>query len=223
MEDDMKKAVLALVAVLILSGCARMAFNYAPQRQTLDIPAPNTTATFSVGDRLLERGELVTERVLSVHAPVKGLCYSIPAGRYPMSGAASGRSFFHPEGKVKAHGPCDPVDGLSVADDRPGSLCVVSKYNTLYCYDADISVEDVQRHSDRKTYQALIFSGMAGGRAEFLYVERLGNEVLLSQPVSFDLTSLPLLTFRGARIQVLSYDRNSVTCTVLNGFDARRK
>src|ERR1035441_7845863 len=97
----MKYAIVALA--ILCAGCASVKFNGAQRQVTkVDNPPIGQTVTAYVGDQLLQKGEIVEEKVLCVNKTIGGALYDIPQGTYPQIGYDDEHDYYSSVGVIAA-------------------------------------------------------------------------------------------------------------------------
>lgn len=215
----MKFALLVAVGTLFLSGCA---VKYAPAErvtQLIDEPAIGAVASAQVGDHLLRKGAIVDEEIISVKNMVDGIFYDILPGEYPQLGYTDTERFYMPTGIVR-NPLADEFQGMSVKEDKPTQICVITVFAARSCYDA--SFEIVRRASTRETsfQQTLIYSGRVGNKINIGYREFSNNSArpAFNNDVEYDLSASTTIGYKGAQIEILKADNSGITYKVLSSF-----
>lgn len=81
--------VFIFAVILLLSGCAKMQYNYVGTYSQLDFPPLQQKVSVYVGDRMLIQGVEYKRVFLNVENTSGGVCYTIPHGRYGKVGEDS--------------------------------------------------------------------------------------------------------------------------------------
>ncbi len=218
----MHKVILLFIAILMtgITGCASVKRNYIPEVSNLDFPEQNKETTVYLGEEMLIQGKLLEGKVLNIKQPIDGICFDIKSQTIPLVGEDSKNYYFDGIGVTRA-ALCDPVDGMSVPKDDLSKICVITIYGGKGCYDASLSIEKGVSTSTEYVQRNLIFSGKKGDNVEFMYVERAGNQVLLTHNVSYDISKNNIVGYRGARIKIINCSNESITYVVLQNFPDR--
>lgn len=216
----MKHAMLLMMAILpILPGCVSVKYNGAETKITkVDTPPVGQAVTAFVGDQLLQKGEIVEEKVLQVNRRIDGALYDINQGTYSQLGFEEGKSYYSAVGVVKS-AFADPVQALMLRNTE-NDLCVVSVFNAYECYKGDF--ERKSRMSERGTsfQQTLIYSGRVGNKVNIGYREFSNNlaRPAFNNDVEYDLSTSNVIGYKGAQLEVLKADNTSITYRVLRTF-----
>ncbi len=215
----MKRISFAIMGALLLSGCA---LKYAPaERNTkmFDEPAIGTVASAQVGDHMLRKGLIVEEEVLSVKAMIDGFAYDVVPGEYPQLGYTDTEKFFVPTGVVR-NPLADPFQAISVKNNKPKQICVVTVMSARACYDGDFDI--VKRASTRESsfQQTLIYSGRVGKKINIGYREFSNNTArpAFNNDVEYDLSTSKTIGYKGAQLEVIKADNSGITYRVISSF-----
>lgn len=211
-------AVISLCASL--GACASAQFTGPEQFvQAIDRPAVGAVATASIGDHLLEKGELIEEEALEVLSPVKGIAYSVAPGVYRQLGHNEEDDFYSPEGVTRG-GIFDPFQAIAVAKKPGAQLCILTVYGGKACYDAQYERRRVASVRGNSFQQTLIYSGRVGDKINVSYRE-FSNSMArpaFNNDVEYDLSSSKIIGYKGAQLEILSADNTGVTYRVISNF-----
>ena len=218
-EREMKFAYLALVLVS-MSGCVSVKYNGADTASTMiDRPEIGQIVVASIGDPLLEKGIIVEEKVLEVHKTIGGALYTIPALKYPQIGYDEKRDFFSAQGVIRG-GLADPTSALSLDRTTNNELCVVTTLGSPVCYQGDY--KRTTRISEHGTsfQQTLLYSGRVGDKLKISYREFSNNQArpAFNNEVEYDFSTSKTIGYKGASIEVINADNNSITYKVIRNF-----
>lgn len=116
-------------------------------------------------------------------------------------------------GKLSAHGKLF----LFARDASTKKLCV----SRSACADADFSIGSATSYSRARPRQALIFSGRIGDKVTLGYREFAGNAArpAMSNDVTYDLAASKVLSYRGARVEIVDATNTDLTYRIVAGFD----
>ncbi|NJB69502.1 hypothetical protein GGQ74_003213 [Desulfobaculum xiamenense] len=199
--------------------------NYVPHSVNRDWPLTNQERTVWIGESVLlhERGLMVKH--LHVLETCGGVAYVIPEGFYKQVGYDSRRTYFSSSGvntKVSRNPAADPISGLSIRNDVPGEIDVVTALNAAVSYDAQYEVEDRACFTSEFRKMQLIYTGRVGDRLRFSYVETWGSErSVMNHDVEYDLSASRTFGYKGARVEVLVATNEQITYKVLKNFTSR--
>lgn len=218
------KKLFSLASVIlmafVLSGCASVKRNYIPEVSNLDFPAVGVETTVFLGEEMLIQGKRLEGKAIKITSAVDGACYDIMAQKIPVVGEDADRYYLENIGVTKA-ALCDPVDGMFVEKDGMNKICVVTIFGGYACYDVPVCVDKIVQTSAEHIQRTLVFSGRKGNNLEFMYVERSGNQVLMTHNVSYDISKTSIVGYRGAKIKISNCSNESITYTVLENFPNR--
>lgn len=215
----MKKVLAAGAVAVLLSGCAVKYTPVEKRTQTFDEPAVGVVSTAYVGDHLIRKGVLVEEEVVSVKSMVDGFAYDIVPGDYPQLGYTEKERFYSPIGVIK-NPIADPFQSLSVKNDKPNQLCVVTAFAVRACYDADFELAKRAAARDASFQQTLIYSGRIGDKINIGYREFSNNSArpAFNNDVEYDLSTSRQIGYKGALLEVLKADNSSISYKVISSF-----
>lgn len=214
----MKYAVIAVMA--LLAGCVSVQFNGAETEMTkVDRPPIGTVVTAYVGDQLLQKGELIEEKVLQVNQTVDGVAYDIPQGIYPQIGYDEKNDYYSSSGVIRG-ALSDPDKALMLGKDSRSKLCVVTVFNAKSCYVADYERKSRLSERGANFQQTLIYSGRIGDKINIGYREFSNNNArpAFNNDVEYDLSVSNIIGYKGAQIEVIEADNTSITYRVLRSF-----
>ena len=211
---------IAFLCILFLAGCTTVTINGPETKLTkVDYPAIGVVTTAYVGDQLLQKGEVIEEKVLQVNSFIDGALYNVNPGSYQQIGHTSKDDVFSASGVVPAP-LSDPVKAIKVSKDTSSELCVVTVFNSPFCYSGDFEIKNRISERGASFQQTLIYSGRVGNKINIGYREFSSN---LARPafnnnVEYDLSTSNVIGYKGAQIEVLSADNNSIKYRVIRNF-----
>ncbi len=208
-----------VMGAMLLGGCAVKYSPAIPKTERIDSPAVGTVSKAQIGDHLLTKGVLVEREVLNLRQAVDGFYYDIHIGQYPKLGYLDGEQFFSPAGVVK-NPIADPFQSLSVKDESPNQVCVVTIMAYRSCYDADFEIKSVTSAHEASFQQTLIYSGRVGNKINVGYREFSSNTArpAFNNDVEYDLSSSNRIGYKGAEIEVLEANNTGITYKVISTF-----
>lgn len=214
------KIVTTLCVLFFLSGCATVKLNGAEtQKSEVDEPPVGKVVTAYVGDRMLQKGEIVKENALRVSKTIDGVMYDIQQGVYKQIGYDDKANYYSANGVIKS-ALADRPKGLKLKKNPNSELCVVTVFNGKTCYAGDY--ERVQKISKRGAsfQQTLLYSGKVGKKIRITYREFSNNMArpAYSNDAVYDLSSSKIIGYKGAKIKVINADNDSITYKVLSNF-----
>jgi len=215
----MKTSFLLLI-LLSLSSCVAVKYNGSDTNVTpIDRPEVGIVVVASIGDPLLEKGMIVEDKVLEVYKTMGGALYTIPALKYPQVGYDEKHDFYSAQGVIKS-GISDPISALSLEKASDKELCVVTTFGGTACYQGDY--KRATRISERGTsfQQTLLYSGRVGDKLKISYREFSNNlaRPAFNNEVEYDFSTSKTIAYKGASLEVISADNNSITYKVIRNF-----
>lgn len=213
------KIIAIAGALAVLTGCAVKYNPAVPKTEVVDSPAVGVITKAQIGDHLLTKGVLVEQQALHLRQPVNGFAYNIHPGVYPKLGALEGEQFFSSVG-VARNPLADAFQSISVKDEHPTQICVVSNLAYRNCYDADFEIKSVTSVQDSSFQQTLIYSGRVGNKINVGYREFSGNAArpAFNNDVEYDLTTSRRIGYKGAEIEVIDADNTAISYKVISTF-----
>jgi hypothetical protein len=220
---------VASIRILCLLGS--LAGTNAASADPVATPAIDRTATVSVGDAMLDQGEVKTIPGLMLDEPVHILSRTFSAGFYPLireDGDYSYHSFL--AGKT-------PIDGLGAAtniasiqslraDKHKQELCAINRPQVrMLAFGLKTCATHAFRRIDRPesggSHRTLIYGGRTGTTIHVGYHESGGGILRpdFATEAAYDLSTSDTIAYKGARLRVLHADSQSITFVVLAGFD----
>lgn len=212
---------LAILLVLFVSsGCTAVKYNGAIRHiKDVNYPEIGVTETAFVGDHLISSGSIIEEEVLYVHETIDGALYHIPAGKYLGLGYDDLNYFYSASG-VTYSAWADPLEALALEKEGKSRLCVVSIYSAKTCYSGDYERKTEVSARGDSFQQTLLYSGRVGDKINISYREFSNNfaRPAFNNEVEYDLSSSKTIGYKGAVIEVMEADNNSITYRVLKSF-----
>lgn len=223
----MKKILAAGVIGFGLVGCASPSYNYQATPKNISKPPLNTINTAFVGDKMLEQGMMVDREVLKAPTDTKvGFSYSMTAGFYQKTGENEKGSYYQPINNISGGGIvqknvfADPFKDVMLGSD--GRLCIVTVFNAKSCTDQHEAKQTTTSiASDNSFQQTLIYSGKVGNKINVGYREFSSNlaRPAFNNDVEYDLNQSKQIGYKGALLEVLDADNQSIKYKVLRNFN----
>lgn len=216
----MLKLLLISFIAITLSGCASVKYNGAETTaMKIDYPAIGKIVTVSVGDELVAKGTIYESNVLVVHSLIDGVLYDIPPKKYQQIGFDQQDDFFSAEG-VSRSVLADPIKALALGKKSGSQLCVITTFNVKECYDGKYSrTRHAAEYSD-SFQQTLIYSGRIGDKLNISYREFSNNTArpAYNNDVEYDFSSSNTIGYKGAKLEIINADNDSITYKLLSNF-----
>lgn len=214
------KILFVIVSVLLLSGCATMKYNGANVTRTnIDFPQLGQQTTKNLGEELLTKGFITTQKALIVEEELTSLAYDIPPKSYKQTGYDEKGIYFEPWGIIKA-AIADPFTGLTVQHKEPSEVCVITIFSVKSCIQGKFRIDDVESLESPSFTQTLIYTGKVGEKVRFAYREFSNNRArpAFSTEVEYDLADSNIVGYKNAKIEVIEASNTSITYKVLSNF-----
>lgn len=225
----MKRNLLALPLLVLLYGCVSVKYNYQPQRINISEPPLNAVVTAYIGDSMLRQGEYIEYD--AIYLPRKAKIgtiesYTFTPGHYVKKGEDEKSEFYLPmggpdSGQVIVGSLADPFQVIRI-DKKSEKLCSVSTYNMEVC-SSNVNYEKKKLsviNSD-SFQQTLIYSGQVGNKINIGYREFSGNVArpAFNNEVEYDLSESKIIGYKGARIEVIEANNESIKYKVIKNFN----
>ena len=223
----MKKLLIAGVLGFGLVGCATPAYNYQAVPKNVSKPPIDSINTAYVGDKMLEQGVFIDREALNVPVNTKlSFAYTLTAGYYLKTGQNNKGDFYLPMnniangGMVQKSALADPFRAVMLGGD--GKLCVITVFNAKNCggeHQATKSLVGVA--SDNSFQQTLLYSGKVGNKINIAYREFSSNVArpAFNNDVEYDLNESRVIGYKGALIEVIDANNQSIKYKVLKNFN----
>lgn len=215
----MLRIAAAVLAALIMSGCAVKYDAYAPEKRYVDRPPLGQTTIVGIGDELLAKGVVVEGKALNIKRLVDGALFDIHPGVRAKVGDKGAEQFFEGTGVRKSAFADDP-DVLSVKTPDAKQVCVVTITSQRVCYDADFAITDVSYEQEASFQQTLLYNGRVGNKIRIGYREFSNSRArpAFNNEVEYDLSTSNRIGYKGAELEVLNADNTSITYRVISTF-----
>jgi len=224
----LKNNMLLICTSLMLCACAAPSYNYTPNVENISLPPIGSQNTVNIGDEMLRQGIITKADVLSFSTATRiNFAYSIPPGNYRKTGDSSaGQNFLTSsiEGQqVIVRALADPVVSILLKPNK--DVCLITILNLVSCPTSEIttppSIKQIVVPSDRSFQQTLIYSGKIGNRVKIGYREFIHNMARsdFSNDVEYDLTESKTIGYKGALIEIIDANNQSITYKVIRNFN----
>ncbi len=221
--------VISLFLTVIVAGCASsgpaVVYNYSSEVVEANLPNVGELVTRNVGDSILVREKYTSAVALRLKTPVPYGLHFFPAGNYKMLGSNETTSFFAPlsddEKSISLQGNARQyVTAIAVKKSNVNTICPIHLVSGMQCIDAFASIEK-QKFIDQNSYeQTLIYNGNSGSKINIGYREFSEG---LARPafnnnVEYDLEKSKIISYKGAQIEVVEANNNTITFKILKKF-----
>lgn len=222
----MRRLILLLLPVLIMSGCATPKTNYQPEVLETVTAADTQMRTAAPGDVVLAKARRKVNQGLYVQQATNiGFAYTLTQGYYDKVGDDAKSEYFMPAsgvidaGKVDKMALADPWKSV-MAPRAGGRLCVVTVFHAKSCVASTAYERRPRDLVDAEAIEKqLVFRGADGERVLFDYREKRGGVELpdAGKLISHDLATGRIVSFGNLRLEVLGASGEFLTYRVLSG------
>lgn len=221
----MQKILLTLTSVSILSGCTSLKHNGGGVEETLiDYPPIGVETVAYVGDEMLAKGKQTTVDAISlIHSASVGVLagYTFAPGIYTQVGFSQNKIFYTPTqpGMVQASALADPYGGMYI-DQKNREICGVSTLGGTVCTSAEFNEIKHTTNDMLSFQQTLLYSGKVGNKINISYREFSNGQAraAFTHDVEYDLNSSKIIGYKGAQLELIEANNNSVRYKVLRNF-----
>jgi hypothetical protein len=221
----MREAFVGLVmGFLFVLGCG-VPQNYTSKLTKLETPPG--VREIGLGEQLLVEGDLKEHTVLVVKEAIRAnMCYTFTAGEYEKTGETGHYEFYNErpmKGKVQINFPCDPTQGVRYSAQEQ-KLCAITIFGIASCASA---LPDNVIRSTVKTgsfIRELLFTAYINEKLRVTYREFVESTSQPTLVVDFEheTSQLPtLITYKGARLEILEVTSLQIKYQVLQSFTQR--
>lgn len=224
---------MAGVISLLLVGCATTPHNYQPQVTNISNPPLNQIATAYVGESLLEQGRAIQADGMKLDSRqvLDKAKMALSSGTYIKIGENEKQEFYLPHkgsdsGKLEQTSlllSFNPVALQSIVIDKStGKISLIS--SNVKSYDGDIvnfTKTKITIKDTNSFQQTLIYNGKVGNKINIGYREFSGDlaRPAFTNSVEYDLNESKIIGYKGARVEVVSADNQSIKYKVLQNFN----
>ncbi len=224
----MRLFLLPILSILLLSGCATsIPQNAQTTVKNFSKPKLNVVTEAYIGDYMLDQGKATTKKYLTIENSIDGAFYNINQGSYSEMGHKNRKSWFtiySIDGGFVTQGVfVDPPYALSMNKDE--EICVSSVFvQEVKCYEGNAEIKDKTIVSDASFQQTLIYNGSVGDKINISYREFSNDRArgAFTNDVEYDMSKSKVISYRGAKIEVISYDNSSIKFKVYKHFRTNR-
>lgn len=218
------KLGLATLMVSMMFGCSTINYNYQAKIDYFSKPELEKVVEVYVGDYMIDQGKSVTIDYLILNNTIDGVLYDVHKGAYARIGEFQGVSYFAPstsEGLPISYaaGLVDRPIALHINDKK--EVCVTSvSYQDAACYEGIFKIEDRTVVDSQAFQQTLIYNGSVGEKINISYREFSNGSArnAFTNNVEYDMSKSNSINYKGAHIEVVSYDNTSIKFKVIKHF-----
>lgn len=208
----------------ILSACSTINYDYEAKVDFFSKPALDQIVEVHVGDYMIDQGKSVTLNYLTLNQTIDGTLYDIHKGSYSRIGDHKGIPYF---AQTTTKGL--PISYAAGLVDRPIALhinkknevCVTSvSYQSAACYEGNFEINEKTVVNSQAFQQTLIYNGSVGEKINISYREFSNGAArnAFTNNVEYDMGKSKFINYKGAQIEVVSYDNTSIKYKVIKHF-----
>lgn len=218
------KILSGLLFTSTMFGCSTVNYNYEAKIDYFSKPALNEVVEVYVGDYMIDQGKSVTLDFLTLNRTIDGALYDIHKGSYSRVGEHKGSSYFSPTTSKGlpisyAAGLVDTPVALHINNEN--EVCVTSvSYQAAACYEGSFKIEAKTVVDSQAFQQTLIYNGSVDQKINISYREFSNDSArnAFTNNVEYDMKKSNFINYKGARIEVISYDNTSIKFRVIKHF-----
>lgn len=224
----MKKLLIGMLPFAGLVGCATPSYNYIPTVQNLSKPPIGQVATASIGDHMLTQGIMTEQEALYIPSLASLTGYKLGDGYYAKRGEDDKYIQFTADdnspgaGKVTKNPFVDPYSAV-VLRKSDNSLCIMTVFNVVAGCKSGINFEkrNWAKSGANNFQQTLIYNGKVGNKINVGYREFSSDlaRPAFNNEVEYDLSQSKQIGYKGALIDVMDANNQSITYKVLKNFN----
>lgn len=221
-----KELYILFLALAFLNGCVSSHQSITPDTKFVKFPPIDTKMVASLGERLLESGNVTTVNGFILRENVRIFDGYIQSGEYHQIGVKGRHKVFGPKdrngtGAIGAlSGTPSPAKPYVNADT--GYLCFLGAAGTRFCSDTvKPNVTKMTVYTPDSFLQELIYTGKVGDKIRFTYREYQKGIVrqAFNIDVEYDLSESNLISYKGATIEIISATNQRIEYKVLKHFN----
>lgn len=221
----MKNVLIAAILGfgVVLSGCATPKYNYQAVSQNISKPTIGSINETYVGDKMLTQGVFTEREAYFVPEAKKKFLLVIPKGYYLKTGEDEKGSYYQPNNNIP-EGAIFPPNMLvqSVVVTKDNKFCFIDGFFNKVCHFKDIGEKKIVNvASDNSFQQTLIYSGKVGNKINIGYREFSSSVArpAFNNDVEYDLNESKTIGYKGALLEVIEANNQSIKYKVLKNFN----
>lgn len=215
------KIIASIITLSLLSGCSSVAYHGLDRNiKPVDYPEIGIVTVASLGEHLLEKGQLSTEKRLLLEKSIQGKIWNLKAGEYRALGKKDDKLYFVAHGNV-FHSMGGAAEAVSVANNGNASeICVHVPMGKTHCYQANFLIIDKEIESQSDFIQTLIYNGKIGNKINISYREFYSGNArpAFYSEVEYDLETSNEIGYKKALIEVLEADNRKIKYKAIRSF-----
>lgn len=217
MEKRIKVILYLLIFTMILTGCSSIEYIWVKPVYYI-IPEIGIETTAFIGDSIVKEGNTVILDVITLYSSfgLEMMTSRHPKGKYILIGKKK-------DSKVYEYQEIDGIEQTSypkLYEDENGTVYYKSPIGRQVLRDTDYKKGSVIKDNPETFEQTLIFTGSEGNILKFTYREFFGDQARPAYTIdaTYDFSKDNKIRFKGALIEVIHFDNQSLTYNILSGF-----
>lgn len=215
----MKKSLLFISLTLLIS-CATTSKTPTPVRQTIDNIQLNQVKKTEIGEKLIEKGEVLINKAVKIESIPNTNAYKntkIRKGEIlPIQYIYAGYSYYHNEQ--------DYGVSISIKSKKAyefGSSVTTGLRKTITKETIGYSETTTMVKCNDCFKQEIIFNGKVNNSLKFIYREYVNDMArpAFTQDMQYDLAESNIIGFKGLRIEVIKATNTNIEYKVLSSFN----
>lgn len=223
----MKRFILAINIVILFMSCAtsiKLTDTVRTDSQYYIIPEIGTQATVYIGEPLIKEGRSSAQDaiILNNDNGTAGVTAFHPAGIYKMIGKK--KDTFVYQHRMIMPGMIGTVYPQIIEEPDGKVYLVLLNNNKKLLNSSEYSKRKVVEETGDDFEQTLIYTGAEGTVLKFSYREFSNNmaRAAFTVDATYDIRTDKVIRFRGALLEIIKVDNQSITYKVLSGFQSGR-
>lgn len=226
----MKKILLILPSVLLITGCATSLNNYQPTTQQVSEPPIDSVNTVNVGDQMLSQGRVTKGEALYFPTTQKtSFQHTIQQGYFPKKGESDEFIQYSISneigaGKIIDGVLSDPTQALTLRKSD-NAICMFTIYNMNVDCKTGLNFEKRgwAVAGANSFQQTLIYNGKVGSKINIGYREFSDSMARssFSNEVEYDLNDSKEIGYKGALLNIIDANNQMIKYKVLKNFNTQ--
>lgn len=203
-------------------GCTAPKYNYQAVSQNISKPPINSVNEAYVGDKMLTQGVFTEREAYFIPEAKKKFLFTMPKGFYLKTGEDGKGSYYQAVNNIP-DGAIIPGGGIqSILVTPQNDLCFIDIYFNKVCHFKDIGEKrKISVANDNSFQQTLIYSGKVGNKINIGYREFSSSMArpAFNNDVEYDLNESKTIGYKGALLEVIDANNQSIKYKVLKNFN----
>ena len=218
----MKRLLIAGVVGFGLVGCTAPKYNYQAVSQNVSKPPIGSVNEAYVGDKMLTQGVFTEREAYYIPEAKKKFLFTMPKGFYLKTGEDKKGSYYNAVNNIP-DGAIIPGGGIqSIVVTPQNDVCFIDIYFNKVCHFKDIGEKrKISVANDNSFQQTLIYSGKVGNKINIGYREFSSSiaRPAFNNDVEYDLNESKTIGYKGALLEVIDANNQSIKYRVLKNFN----